>query len=53
MVRFSPTSGATSATVPIAAILSSDSMEIFLPLRLINSQHSLKATPTPASSLNG
>ena len=37
----------------MAAIFSSDSIEIFLPLRLINSQHSLNATPTPASSLNG
>ena len=53
MVRFSPTSGATSATVPMAAIFNSDSIEIFLPLRLINSQQSLSATPTPASSLNG
>ena len=53
MVRFSPTSGATSATVPIAAIFSSESMEIFLPLRRISSQHSLNATPTPARSLNG
>ena len=53
MVRFSPTSGATSATVPIAAIFSSDSIEIFLPLRRISSQQSLNATPTPARSLNG
>jgi hypothetical protein len=53
MVRFSPMSGATSATVPIAAIFRSESMEIFFPFRRINSQQSLNATPTPASSLNG
>ena len=53
MVRFSPIRGATSATVPIAAIFSSDSVEMFLPARRINSQHNLNATPTPASSLNG
>ena len=53
MVRFSPTSGATSAIVPMAAIFNSESMEIFLPARRISSQQSLKATPTPASSLNG
>ncbi len=53
MVRFSPISGATSAMVPMAAIFSSESMEIFFPARRINSQQSLKATPTPASSLNG
>src|ERR1043165_508783 len=53
MVRFSPMSGATSAIVPIAAIFISESIEIFLLLRRINSQHSLNATPTPARSLNG
>ena len=53
MVRFSPMSGATSAIVPIAAIFINESIEIFFPLRRINSQHNLNATPTPARSLNG
>ena len=53
MVRFSPTRGATSAMVPMAAILSSEAIDNLLPLRRINSHASLNATPTPASSLNG
>ena len=51
MTRFSPTSGTTSASVPIAAILTNAGSHLLRPARPQSACTSLRATPTPARYL--
>ena len=53
MTRFSPTSGTTSASVPIAAILTNAGSHFPLPARSHSACTSFSATPTPARFLSG
>ena len=53
MMRFSPTSGTTSASVPIAAILTNAGSHAALPARRQSACTSFSATPTPARFLSG
>ena len=53
MTRFSPTSGTTSASVPIAAILTKAGSHFALPARWHSACTSFSATPTPARFLSG
>ena len=53
MTRFSPTSGTTSASVPIAAILTNAGSHLLRPARPQSACTSLRATPTPARFLSG
>jgi hypothetical protein len=53
MTRFSPTSGTTSASVPIAATFTNAGSHRSLPARVHRACTSLSATPTPARCLSG
>ena len=53
MTRFSPTSGTTSASVPIAAILTNPGSQLSRPARRHSACTSFSATPTPARYLSG
>ena len=53
MIRFSPTSGTTSATVPIAASLRKAGSHFSRPNRWQSAWTTLNATPTPARCLSG
>ena len=53
MTRFSPTSGTTSATVPIAAIFRNDGSHFSRPALQAQAWTILSATPTPARCLSG
>ena len=53
MTRFSPTSGTTSASVPMAAILTNAGSHFSWPVRAQSACTSLSATPTPARFLSG
>ena len=53
MTRFSPTSGTTSASVPIAAILTNAGSHLLRPARPQSACTSFSATPTPARYLSG
>ena len=53
MTRFSPTSGTTSASVPIAAILTKRRQPLPFPRASQSACTSFSATPTPARFLSG
>ena len=53
MTRFSPTSGTTSASVPIAAILTNAGSQRSCPVARQSACTSFSATPTPARFLSG
>ena len=53
MTRFSPTSGTTSASVPIAAIFTKAGIHFCRPARSHSACTTLRATPTPARYLSG
>ena len=53
MMRFSPTSGTTSASVPIEAIFTNAGNHADFPARWHSACTSLSATPTPARFLSG
>ena len=53
MTRFSPTSGTTSASVPMAAILTKPGSQASRPVARHSACTSLSATPTPARYLSG
>ena len=53
ITRFSPTSGTTSASVPMAAILTNAGSQLPRPARAVSACTSFSATPTPARFLSG
>ena len=53
MTRFSPTSGTTSASVPMAAIFTNAGSQRSRPRRPQIACTSFRATPTPARCLSG
>ena len=53
MTRFSPTSGTTSASVPIAATLMKPGSQLSRPALRQSACTSFSATPTPARYLSG
>ena len=53
MTRFSPTSGTTSASVPMAAIFTNAGSRLVRPVRWQSACTSFSATPTPARFLSG
>ena len=53
MMRFSPVSGTTSASVPIAATLTNAGIQFRCPVRPHSACTSFNATPTPARFLSG
>ena len=53
MTRFSPTSGTTSASVPMAATLTNPGSQLSRPVCRQSACTSFSATPTPARYLSG